>query len=43
VNLGQGFPSWSPPQFVRDALVNAANNPAYTMHQYARPNGIFFD
>lgn len=39
VNLGQGFPDWSPPNF----LVNAAEQPSDALdplrHQYARPRG----
>jgi aspartate/methionine/tyrosine aminotransferase len=35
-NLGQGFPDWSPPQFVLDSLKAAVETP---FHQYTRPAG----
>ena len=35
-NLGQGFPDWTPPQFVRDALRDTVDS---TFHQYTRPAG----
>jgi len=35
-NLGQGFPDWPPPQFVRDALRDTVDS---TFHQYTRPAG----
>jgi kynurenine---oxoglutarate transaminase / cysteine-S-conjugate beta-lyase / glutamine---phenylpyruvate transaminase len=41
-NLGQGFPDWSPPQFARDALVEAAlevSHSGTSIHQYTRPAG----
>uniref|UniRef100_A0A1A8EN64 Cysteine conjugate-beta lyase, cytoplasmic (Glutamine transaminase K, kyneurenine aminotransferase) n=2 Tax=Nothobranchius korthausae TaxID=1143690 RepID=A0A1A8EN64_9TELE len=38
VNLGQGFPDFSPPQFIQDAFCTALNGgPA--MHQYTRAFG----
>jgi len=37
VNLGQGFPDHSPPQFVVDALVEAAKTPL--LNQYTRSQG----
>ncbi|KAJ8980218.1 hypothetical protein NQ317_010214 [Molorchus minor] len=39
VNLGLGFPDFSPPKFITDALseVLKSNNPY--LHQYAKPNG----
>lgn len=36
VNLGQGFPDWDTPQFVKDALFNAVNN---NFNQYCRSGG----
>jgi len=42
VNLGQGFPGFSPPQFVREALVSVAreeNGLNYMANQYARAAG----
>jgi hypothetical protein len=36
VNLGQGFPNWDPPQFVRDAAVEAIMEGS---HQYTRSAG----
>ena len=35
-NLGQGFPDWSPPPFVLDALKSTIQTPN---HQYTRPAG----
>lgn len=35
-NLGQGFPDWDPPNFMREALVKAAHT---SFHQYTRPAG----
>ena len=35
-NLGQGFPDWSPPQFILDALKLTAET---SFHQYTRPAG----
>ena len=35
-NLGQGFPDWSPPQFMLDSLQQAVGSP---YHQYTRPAG----
>jgi kynurenine--oxoglutarate transaminase/cysteine-S-conjugate beta-lyase/glutamine--phenylpyruvate transaminase len=35
-NLGQGFPDWPPPQFVRDALRETVDS---SFHQYTRPAG----
>lgn len=36
VNLGQGFPNWPAPQFVKDAACKAIEN---DVNQYARPQG----
>jgi hypothetical protein len=36
VNLGQGFPNWEPPQFVRDAAMEAILEGS---HQYTRSAG----
>jgi len=36
VNLGQGFPNWDPPQFVRDAAIEAIMEGS---HQYTRSAG----
>ncbi len=36
VNLGQGFPDWESPQFVKDALVRAVHE---NHNQYARSAG----
>ena len=36
VNLGQGFPSFEPPQFVKDALARAVNQ---QLNQYSRSQG----
>ncbi|XP_041666867.1 kynurenine--oxoglutarate transaminase 1 [Cheilinus undulatus] len=38
VNLGQGFPDFSPPKFVQDAFCNALNG-GFQMHQYTRAFG----
>uniref|UniRef100_A0A8B9KF88 Kynurenine aminotransferase 1 n=1 Tax=Astyanax mexicanus TaxID=7994 RepID=A0A8B9KF88_ASTMX len=38
VNLGQGFPDFSPPSFIREAFCNALNGGA-SMHQYTRAFG----
>ena len=38
VNLGQGFPNWSPPPFVLEALTTATAN--QESHQYARSAGV---
>jgi len=38
INLGQGFPDWSPPSFVRDAMVTAVNGSAMNS-QYCRSQG----
>lgn len=35
VNLGQGFPDFSPPQFVQDAFCKAVSG-GPSMHQYTR-------
>jgi kynurenine--oxoglutarate transaminase/cysteine-S-conjugate beta-lyase/glutamine--phenylpyruvate transaminase len=37
VNLGQGFPNYSPPQFLVEALQEAAAKPM--LHQYTRGHG----
>jgi kynurenine--oxoglutarate transaminase/cysteine-S-conjugate beta-lyase/glutamine--phenylpyruvate transaminase len=39
LNLGQGFPDYPPPKFVTDALVEVANSPNYSLHQYTREFG----
>jgi kynurenine--oxoglutarate transaminase/cysteine-S-conjugate beta-lyase/glutamine--phenylpyruvate transaminase len=39
VNLGQGFPGWHPPAFVKQALKNAVDEPDFMVHQYARAAG----
>ena len=41
VNLGQGFPGWSPPKFVQDAAARAVNEIGHTFlaNQYARSAG----
>ena len=36
INLGQGFPDWSPPDFVLDSLRGVVDTP---YHQYTRPAG----
>ncbi|XP_074546363.1 kynurenine--oxoglutarate transaminase 1 [Halichoeres trimaculatus] len=38
VNLGQGFPDFSPPKFVQDAFCKAVSG-GYQMHQYTRAFG----
>uniref|UniRef100_A0A8C3A681 Kynurenine aminotransferase 1 n=2 Tax=Cyclopterus lumpus TaxID=8103 RepID=A0A8C3A681_CYCLU len=38
VNLGQGFPDFSPPEFVQDAFCKAVSG-GHQMHQYTRPFG----
>uniref|UniRef100_A0A8C3A440 Kynurenine aminotransferase 1 n=1 Tax=Cyclopterus lumpus TaxID=8103 RepID=A0A8C3A440_CYCLU len=38
VNLGQGFPDFSPPKFVQDAFCKAVSG-GYQMHQYTQPFG----
>ena len=38
-NLGQGFPNWAPPQFVKDGLRRAASEESAGGHQYARSAG----
>lgn len=35
-NLGQGFPDWETPRFVKDAMINAVNN---NHNQYCRAGG----
>ena len=49
VNLGQGFPDFSPPQFVQEAFCKAVSG-GPLMHQYTRafvsgklPLGIIFN
>jgi len=43
VNLGQGFPGWSPPQFIKDAAAKAVEESGagldFMVNQYARPAG----
>ncbi|XP_050414957.1 kynurenine--oxoglutarate transaminase 3 isoform X1 [Patella vulgata] len=39
LNLGQGFPDFQPPQFLLDALKDAAANGNYLMNQYTRGYG----
>jgi len=36
INLGQGFPDWEPPDFVRHALRDVVDS---EFHQYTRPSG----
>ena len=36
INLGQGFPDWDPPDFVRQSLKDAVDS---QFHQYTRPAG----
>jgi len=36
VNLGQGFPDWEAPRFVKDAMIRAVNE---NHNQYARSAG----
>lgn len=38
-NLGQGFPDWAPPGFVKAAAVTAASDDSPSAHQYARSSG----
>ncbi|XP_056288756.1 kynurenine--oxoglutarate transaminase 1 [Pseudoliparis swirei] len=38
VNLGQGFPDFSPPKFIQEALCKAVNG-GHQMHQYTRAFG----
>jgi aspartate/methionine/tyrosine aminotransferase len=38
VNLGQGFPDWSPPEFYLESLIKNFNNPNVN-HQYTRSLG----
>mmetsp|Transcript_20964 Transcript_20964/g.49798 ORF Transcript_20964/g.49798 Transcript_20964/m.49798 type:complete len:560 (-) Transcript_20964:276-1955(-) len=38
-NLGQGFPSWLPPIFATESLVEAVMDIAKSPHQYTRPAG----
>ena len=38
-NLGQGFPDWAPPQFVKTAARRAASDESPAGHQYARSAG----
>ena len=38
-NLGQGFPSWLPPIFATESLVEAVMDVAKSPHQYTRPAG----
>ncbi|XP_056288111.1 kynurenine--oxoglutarate transaminase 1-like isoform X2 [Pseudoliparis swirei] len=38
VNLGQGFPDFSPPKFAREAFCKAVSG-GHQMHQYTRPFG----
>ena len=38
LNLGQGFPDWSPPPFVKDAVVKSMDET--NAHQYARSAGM---
>ena len=37
INLGQGFPDWDPPDFLKQALQEANQNPCF--HRYARSSG----
>nr|XP_028571931.1 kynurenine--oxoglutarate transaminase 1 isoform X2 [Podarcis muralis]XP_028571932.1 kynurenine--oxoglutarate transaminase 1 isoform X2 [Podarcis muralis]XP_028571933.1 kynurenine--oxoglutarate transaminase 1 isoform X2 [Podarcis muralis]XP_028571934.1 kynurenine--oxoglutarate transaminase 1 isoform X2 [Podarcis muralis]XP_028571935.1 kynurenine--oxoglutarate transaminase 1 isoform X2 [Podarcis muralis] len=39
VNLGQGFPNFPPPDFVREALVEAVGGENTLLHQYTREFG----
>ncbi|XP_042334895.1 kynurenine--oxoglutarate transaminase 1 isoform X2 [Sceloporus undulatus] len=39
VNLGQGFPNFPPPDFVKDAFVEAVGRKDTLMHQYTRAFG----
>jgi kynurenine--oxoglutarate transaminase/cysteine-S-conjugate beta-lyase/glutamine--phenylpyruvate transaminase len=38
-NLGQGYPDWAPPAFVKAGLRNAASDESASGHQYARSAG----
>ena len=40
VNLGQGFPDYAPPEFVRTALKNVAGSEDYMLNQYTRGYGL---
>lgn len=37
MNLGQGFPDWNAPEFIKEATIDAINTGP---HSYARPMGI---
>nr|XP_048678451.1 kynurenine--oxoglutarate transaminase 1 isoform X3 [Caretta caretta] len=39
VNLGQGFPDFSPPDFVKEAFVKAVSGENIMLHQYTRAFG----
>ncbi|NWI71586.1 KAT1 transaminase, partial [Todus mexicanus] len=39
VNLGQGFPDFSPPDFLKDALVRVLSGENHMLHQYTRAFG----
>nr|AMH84309.1 ascarylose C [Monochamus alternatus] len=39
LNLGLGFPDFSPPKFVTDALKEVLNTEDPLLHQYSRPTG----
>ncbi|NWX96836.1 KAT1 transaminase, partial [Nothoprocta ornata] len=39
VNLGQGFPDFPPPDFLREALVRAVGGGNHLLHQYTRAFG----
>ncbi|RXM92188.1 Kynurenine--oxoglutarate transaminase 1 [Acipenser ruthenus] len=39
VNLGQGFPDFSPPDFVKKAFVQATGGEDFILHQYTRAFG----
>ncbi|KFU90635.1 Kynurenine--oxoglutarate transaminase 1 [Chaetura pelagica] len=39
VNLGQGFPDFPPPDFLKEALVRALSGEKYMLHQYTRAFG----
>lgn len=39
VNLGQGFPDWSPPKFAVDSMVEVVLDSSQSPHQYTRPAG----
>lgn len=36
VNLGQGFPDFPPPDFLKDAFVRAVSGQSQALHQYTR-------